>query len=210
MITSYVSQNTTLTTMENIHYSFTGESQEFGRWEQAENKYSEMDWNESSFEEFLRITREQVEGDIDEISEAYIDILSPEDLTANLIIDSLEAHAADENNVGQREGFQYRVRDDNSISAAYYYYTTTVDITEDLEIEELPSQKRIPFEVHPDKRLIIVETTMPAYVGKLKSIINKKTSLEVATTGNLNVVEDRAENIVREFIEKFEREDSHE
>lgn len=206
VIGNYISQNVTLGVMENIHQEFVGESRDFNRWEQVQKEYANQDWNATTFEEFLRITKERVEGDIEEISQAYIDILGPDNLTTKAITESLDAHPVSEEG-GQREGFQYRYSEDNeSISASYYYYTSSVDITEDLEIEELPSQKRIPFEIHLRRRLIIVKTTMPSRVGKLKKTIDDETIMDVDTTGNLNLVEEQADQIVQSFIHEFDQE----
>jgi hypothetical protein len=208
VIGDYVKPNVTLEGMNQIHAEYTGSDGDFTRWEQAQKEYANMDWSENTFEEFLRICRSVVEGDIDEIAEAYLDILEPKELDKNTIIQSLKTQQVTEENSGQREGFQYRVRNDGTIDAAYYYYSSEVDITEDLEIEELPNQKRIPMRFNTDRRLVVIETTRPASVQKAKASINENTLLKTATTGNLNLVEDRAEEIVRSFIDSFEREDS--
>lgn len=207
IVGDYVKPNSTLTTMNRIHRELTGTQGEFGRWQQVQEEYGSQEWDDNSFEEFLRVCRQYVEGDIEEISEAYLDILEPEELSQDLITDTLKSNLAGDE-VNRREGFQYRRRDDGRVSASYYYFTTDIEITENLEIEDIPNQKRIPLKFDPERRLIIVETTMPARVQKAKSVINEKTILDVATTGNLNLVEQEAESRVRSFIDSFERADT--
>ena len=208
VVTDYIQPNTTLSTAETIYYKTAESSVNYGRWEQVENDFANVDWDEEGYEDFLRTAKKEVEGDIDRISESFIDILDPDEISVELITGAFDSHLVNEEEaIGQREGFQYRIEGEKELSGAYYYHTTDVDITGDLEIEELPNQKRIPFNIDVEKRLITVETTMPARVQKLRAEIDDKTLLEVETTGNLNEVEDEAEKIVRSFIDSFEHYD---
>lgn len=207
VIGDYLKQNLILKDMDRLHNEFTGNSSNFGRWEKVQKKYVDMDWTESRFEEFLRLAHDTVEGSIDEISEAYIDILRPEDLSVELITSSFDSSSIGNEPPGQREGFRYRVREDGMINVSFYYLTKSVDISDDLELEELPNQERIPMLIDVEKRLIIVQTTSPSKVQKAKAEMNKKTILEVTTTGNLNQRENQAEEIVRGFIDEFETEE---
>ncbi|WP_152418142.1 hypothetical protein [Haloferax sp. ATCC BAA-644] len=206
VIGNYIKPNCTLETMKKIHSDFTGESKKFSRWERGQEEYGQQEWDDTSFEEFLRITKEAVEGDIEEISEAYLDILEPEEITTDLITGSLDSNLVVSDDSSRREGFQYRIDKKGHVRASYYYYTSDVTITEDLEIEDLPNQKRIPMTFVPERRLVIIRTTQPALVGKAKKTIDELTVLDVDTTGNLNLVEDDAEEIVRSFIDSFKTE----
>lgn len=205
VIGDYVKPESTLVTLEEIHREFTGEEQSYSRWSQGQEFFMQVEWDESSFEEFLRVCKEKVEGDIEQISEAYLDVLEPDELSGDFIYESLQSNLADQE-IGQKEGFETRKLEDGRVQATYYYYTTEVDISEQLEIIDIPNQKRIPLEFEPENRLIVVKTTRPARVQKAMSIINKYTEMKVGITGDLNSAPDDAEGIVRGFIESFPEE----
>lgn len=207
-IGDYIRQNVTLKEMKDIHRRFTGENKDFGRWENVEKQYLKMEWDQERYTEFLEISRDVVEEDVTEISEAYLDILEPEEITVETIVNSLDPYKASDRSSPTREGFRYTKRSDDLVTANYYYYTSDVDISEGPKLEEIPNPKRIGMRFIPSIRLVVIETTQPAMVGKVKSVLNDKTMLDVAVTGNLNLIPDQAEETIQSFMAEYTPEDN--
>lgn len=208
VISGYIRENGgTLNTMDNIYQRLVGDRKNFSRWHDTEQKFLEIEWDEETSRQFLEYAKNEIEESKDTISQAYLDIIGPEEIDTNSIINELDAHKVTSQN-GGREGFQFTERNDGLIEAEYFYYSEDVHVTADLEIDAIPDQKRIPFRVDPDKRLVIVRKTQPSKVMKLNSVLNK-TVLETETTGNIRAIpKRRAKKIVREFVESFEEADS--
>lgn len=204
VINEYISPDSTLTTMKGIHEELTGESRTFTRWEDVEQRYLQMDWDGDKFQRFLELSRDFVEGDTETSSESYFDIVEPEDDLADTIISELSARQATEaGDLGMEEGFVHRVRDDGVIQGTYYYASISIEITAEPDIRRQPSPKAISFRIHPENKLLIIETTHPAHVQKIQSVFNNETAVEVNICGDLTVFPSQADESVISFINSF-------
>lgn len=208
VISGYIRENGgTLNTMDNIYQRLVGERKNFSRWHDTEREFLELEWDEELSRRFLEYAKNEIEENQDTISQAYLDIIHPEEIDADTIYNELEAHQVTSQN-GGREGFQATRRDDGLIEAEYLYYSEDVHVTADLEIDSIPDQKRIPFRVDPEKRLVIVRNTQPSKVIKLNSVLNN-TVLETTTTGNIKTLpKQQAKQIIRNFVRSFEKADT--
>lgn len=201
VIGDYIKPDSTLTTMKRIHTEFTGEKRDFTRWDGAETTYLKMDWNGEDYRRFLELAREYVEGDTEEMSEAYFDITEPEDLSVDEVVSELsKKDLADMADLDAEEGFTYRILDDGTVEGTYHYATVSVEITAEPELKRQPNPKLVNFSIDPEQRLLIVSSTYPPYVQKLQSVVNGHTDMEVAICGNVTILPNQADDRVISFI----------
>jgi hypothetical protein len=214
VINEYIRPDSTLKTMMGIHQELTGESKRFHRWEDVELEYLQMDWNDDTFLRFLEIAREFVEGDTEQISESYFDIVKPDDDLADTVIKELSAREVEETEgLITEEGFAHRELDGGLIQGTYYFSTVSIEITAEPEIRRQPTRKSINFRIDPGQRLLIAETTYPAHVRKIQAVFNNETAIEVAICGDQTVFPSQADENVTSFINEFRSEEdqiSHE
>lgn len=208
VINEYIKPDSKLTTMERIHEQFTGETKSFTRWSDVEKAYLKKEWDDESYRRFLELSREFVEGDTETTSESYFDIVEPKQNLLETAVNDLSAREATESDDSKlRKGFVHRERDDGIIEGTYYYSSVSIEITADPDIRRQPTPKSINFRIDPNKRLLIAETTYPAHVQKIQSVINKKTTMAVTICGDLTVFPDQADRSVISFINEFRNEE---
>lgn len=201
VIGGYIQQHGTLITMEQIHNQFTGKSEEFSRWEEVEKQYRGMDWDDESFTEFTLTAKNVVEGGIEEISESYFDIITPEDLSKDQVKEELERITLDESASPEtRHGVQFR-EDDGVFRGNYYYSTIDVDITSEGSVDRLVTEKSIPFRIEVDDQLLVAETTYPAYVQKIKGVFGNQTDMSLIVSGDITAIPDQANERLEGFLQ---------
>lgn len=208
VINEYIRPDSTLATMEGIHEELFGEPRDFTRWDDVEKAYMEIDWDDETYSRFLELAREFVEGDTETMSESYFDIVEPEENLSETVLRELSAREAQESeDFGMEEGFVHRERDDGVIEGTYYYADVSIEITAEPDIRPQPNPKSINFRIDPDERLLIVETTYPAYVQKIQAVFNNETEIDVAISGDLTVFPEQADQRVISFINQFRDEE---
>lgn len=207
VINEYIRPDSTLATMERIDRELTGDPQDFTRWEDVERAYLQMDWDDESYLRFLNLSREFVEEDMETASEAYFDIVEPEENISEIVVSELSAREATESgSFDIEEGFVYRERDDGIIEGTYSYPNISTEITAEPDIRRQPSPQSIEFRIDPEERLLIVETTYPAHVRKIQSVFNNETTINVTICGDLTVFPSQADESVISFINAFREE----
>lgn len=168
----------------------------------------EMDWNDQMYIQFLEIAREHVEGDTETVSESYFDIVEPEEDIGEKFKRELSAKEVREDpDLGVEEGFSLRERDDGVIEATYHFATVSTEITAGPDLKRQPTPKSISFRIKPEQRLMVVETTYPAHVQKIKAVINNDTPFSVAICGDVTKFPDSADEKVISFINEFRDEE---
>lgn len=201
VIGGYIKQHGTLITMERIHNQFTGGSEEFSRWEEVAKLYRGMEWDDESFTEFTLTAKNVVEGGIEEISESYFDIITPEDLSEDVVREELDRITLDESAPPEtRHGVQYR-EDSGVFRGNYYYSTIDVDITSEGSVDRLVTEKSIPFRIEVEDRLLVAETTYPAYVQKIKGVFGNQTDLNLIVSGDITAIPDQADERLEGFLQ---------
>lgn len=208
VIGEYIRPDHTLVLMERIHQDLTGRSEDFHQWEDVEKKYMQMDWDGQKYIQFLEIAREHVEGDTETVSESYFDIVEPEEEIGEVFKKELQAREVQEDpDLGVDEGFSVRERDDGVLEATYHFATVSTEITAEPDIKRQPTPKSISFRIKPEEELMVVETTFPAHVQKIGSIISGIKPLEVAICGDVTKFPDSADEKVISFINEFRDEE---
>jgi len=208
VINEYIRPDSTLATMEGIHKELTGEAKDFTRWEDVEISYLQRDWDDESYQRFLELSREFVEGDTETTSESYFDIVEPEEDLRETVINELSAReAAESEDLGVEEGFVHRERNDGIIEGTYYYSNVSIEITAEPDIRRQPTPKSINFRIDSEERLLIIETTYPAHVQKIQAVFNNETAIEVTICGDLTVFPSQADERVISFINAFRDEE---
>ena len=205
IIDNYIrANNATLDVMELIHRQFTGNEVNFSEWNDVVEHYRSMDWDGESFERFLNISRDTIESNVKQITESYLNITEPEDLSREFVREQLDANSVNpESSADERVGFIYRTIDDGVFACSYFYTTISIQVTREPSIEEFPDRKSINLRIDPNRRLIIIESTYPAYVRKVEGIINNDTDMNTETCGDLTAFPDQADERIGNFIKKF-------
>lgn len=208
VINEYIRPDSTLDTMERIHSELFGESGDFTQWKDVEREYLQVEWDAESYRRLLELSRDFVEGDTETKSEAYFDIVDPEEDLVETALSELSAREAPEPDEDVMEdGFVHRQRDDGVIEGTYYYSNLSLEITAEPDIRRQPDPNSINFRIDPDERLLIIETTYPAHVRKIQSVFNNDTAIDVAVCGDLTIFPDQADERVISFINEFRSEE---
>lgn len=211
VVHEYIQRKKGLFTMEDIHHRVFGEDVTFTTWKSVDEKYAEVDWDSNTFEEFLLTTKQVVDGGLDRISESYFDIMKPENLTVNRATSELDQNPYDETASSDQEpsGFEYEV-DDGVIHVRYIHTDVTTDISPTGQVKDLVSEDSINFRIHPDKQLIVVESTYPPDVQTMKGVFRKQTEFATTVCGNLTTDFEEANSKVKQFQDSFETADLEE
>jgi hypothetical protein len=208
VIREYIRPKATLTNMAQIHAQLTGGREDFTRWDDVETTYYNMTWDEENFNSFLMASKEIVEGGVDKITESYFDIVEPEEFDIEDIKFELDANLLDNDaDRTEREGFRYEVTDDGILRGTYYYTNINLDITSQGEVDRLITEESIPFRINPDERLLVAESTYPAYVQKIQGIFND-TGFSVVVSGNLTSYPEQADERIQAFLNSFEMQEN--
>ena len=206
VIDEYISKKKGTVAMETIHNRVFDEQVTFSTWNQAKERYSEIEFDPDLFEEFLLTSREIVEGGLDRISEAYFRIEKPDELTTEVITGILDQYwYENRQDAEEPDGFNYEVDGEGIVRASYIYTDVSTDITATGQIEETVQEDSVSFRVNPDKRLIIVESTYPPDVQRMKGVLRRHTSFATTICGSLTSDPDEANERVGEFEDSFVR-----
>jgi hypothetical protein len=206
VIRDYIKRKKGLVTMEEIHNRIFEENQTFTTWKSVEEFYESVEWEQEKFEEFLLTAREHVEGGFDRISESYFDIQQPENLTTQLATNMLDEALYDENPPEDEEpdGFRYETDEDGVVHARYIHTDVRTNVTATGEVDQLTSEDAVTFRIHPDQQLMVVESTYPPDVQRMKGAIRKKTSMAATVCGSLSSNYEEANARVKNFQDSFE------
>lgn len=199
VIGEYIRPNGTLNTMNRIHKQFTGEVEEFSKWQEVEKMYISKEWDEEKVRDFALTSKEIIESGVDELAESYFDILN-KDIDAELIESKLEANKVSE---GDGSGFRYTSHDDGTFSGVYFYQTLDVDVTSNGIIERLTTEKSVAFRVDPENNLVIAETTYSPLVQKLGGVFRNELDIPVGVCGDITALPEQAKGRVSSFLDTF-------
>jgi hypothetical protein len=205
VIDEYIARKKGLAAMKRIHRRVFDEKLEAGIWRKVREQYSEMDWDDDTFEEFLYTAKEIVEGGLERIPEAYFDVERPENLTTERVASELDDYLFDdrESTSDEPDGFQYSLNDNGVINATYVYTDVSTDISATGQVERRVSEDSVSFRINPDQQLIIVESTYPPDVQRMKGVFRNKTNFAITICGNLTGDPDIANKRVNAFRESF-------
>lgn len=207
VIQKYIRRKKGLVTMENIHARVFSESVRFTTWSQVDEWYADIDWDQETFQDFVLTAKEVVEGGLDRISEAYFEIKKPNNLTLSRVINELENSPYDEkaNPDTEPDGFQYEVGEEEGIVHGTFIYTNVkTNIRATGTVWNNRSEDSINFRIIPDDELLIVESTYPPYIQKMKGAIRTKTGMAMVVCGSLTSDYETANERVKAFQDSFE------
>jgi len=204
VIREYIQRKKGLRTMERIHRRVFDEEVSFTMWSDVEEKYEEIEFDNDLFEEFLLTSKDLVEGGFDRISEAYFDIERPDDVTTTRLTEELGDFKYDEegSDSEDRDGFQFNDNDNGEITGSYIHTDVETNITAAGEVRELVSEDSVDFRILPDDELVIVETTYPPDVQRMKGAFGK-TDIAVTVCGSLTSNFSEANERVEAFRDSF-------
>lgn len=195
--------------MEQIHKEVHGGDPDlsFTSWAQVEEEYENIEWDQDLFDKFLLTAKKYVDGGLERISESYFQIKQPKNPTTEWLVGELEKNTYDEDIPDEKEpdGFQYDViqRDGTDIVQASYVYTDVkTDISATGKVRSRVSETAIDFRILPSQSLIIVESTYPPDVQKMKGVFGK-TDLAAVVCGDLTSNYDEANERVEAFRRSF-------
>jgi len=204
VIEEYISKKKGTVAMENIHRRVFDEQVTFSTWKEVKDRYKSIDFDPELFENFLLTAREIVEGGLDRISEAYFNINKPDELTTDVVTGILDQYLFDNRQDAEEpDGFDYEVDNDDIVQASYIYADVSTDITATGQIEETTQEDSVSFRVNPSRRLIVVESTYPPDVQRMKGILRRHTSFAVTICGSLTSDPDEANKRVSDFEDSF-------
>ena len=206
VIDDYISRKKGLNAMQDIHRRTFDESMDFNTWQSVKDVYEEIDFTAELFENFLLNSRQVVKGGLDRISESYFRVQKPENLTVKKAKAELGSYLYEERKEESGEepdGFRYEVGENGTIHASYIHTDVTTDITATGNVEERVSEGAVSFRIEPDEQLIVVESTYPPDVQRMKGALRNSVNFAVTICGNLTAHADEANKRVDNFRESF-------
>lgn len=206
VIEDYISRKKGLNAMQSIHRRTFDEPQEFSTWQSVEEMYADIEFTSDTFEDFLLNSRQVVKGGLERISESYFRVQKPENLTVEKAEAELNAFLYEERKNDMNEepdGVRYERGEGKTIHASYIHTDVDTDITATGEIEERVSEGAVSFRIEPDEQLIVVESTYPPDVQRMKGVLGRDIDIAATVCGNLTAHADEANKRVDEFRESF-------
>lgn len=170
-IKDYVMPNEHLLAMQRIHEEFTGEKEEFNRWDEVTEVYSELEWNKERVTEFLSICKRVVDANSGSLSESYFRLHNVEDID-DLLSEFSQREYTPEAKGKAKEGFRYTQKG-SRIDGKYIYVDINTEVTFSGEIEYMLSEGSIGFTVDFRNQLLIINSSSVVDVQKTKSIFKK-------------------------------------
>jgi|GEM_PF-2446211 len=193
-----------LITVGRIYTNLTGESAEFSSFDEAEEAFLDIDWDDNTLLDFVDQVKQIVEKGENRISETYFDIIEPDDISTALIEKELSEPAYDPDESGEeKDGFEYQVGESGNIRGRYVYTDVTTNLTFNGEIQPTMSDGFIQFEIDPQKDLLIVKSTSVIDVQKARKYFNNKTSIDFAPSADYTTHTDGALDRINDFLGKF-------
>lgn len=203
MVNEYIQRKKGLVTMENIHHRVFDESASFNTWKQVNEKYEEIDWTDDIYEEFLLTSKQLVEGGLERISETYFDLKKPDNVTVGKITAEFDQNLYEDSTDKEKAGFEYEVND-GVVHAQYIYTDVKTEISAAGQVNDLISENSISFRIDPDEELVIVESTYPPEIQKMKGVFRKETDFAAVVCGNLTESPEKANKQIRKFQDSFD------
>ncbi|ARS90786.1 hypothetical protein B1756_14360 [Natrarchaeobaculum aegyptiacum] len=190
--------------MERLYRNITGESAEFSTFDEAEEAFLDVDWDDNILLEFVDQVKQIVEKGENRISETYFDIIEPDSISTAFLERELSDPAYDPDAEGEeKDGFEYQVADNGNIRGRYVYTDVTTNLTFNGEIQPTMSDGFIQFEIDPDKRLLIIKSTSVIDVQKARKYFNNKTSIDFAPAADYTTHTDGAVDRINNFLAEF-------
>jgi len=205
VLRDYVQHNRThLITVERIYQNVTGDEADFSSYDEAEEAFFEIDWNEALFLDFVDHVKQVVEKGEMRKSETYFDITEPDSISTAQIEEELSDPQYNPDASGEeRDGFEYRVGDDGKVRGRYVYTDVETNLTFDGDIQPSTSDGFIQFEIVPEENLLVVQSTSVIDVQKARKYFDRKTSIEFAPSADFTTHIDGSTERVNEFLSEF-------
>lgn len=179
----------------------------FGDIDDALEQLKQKEWDSELFDEFLNAVREVIDGGAGSFPESYFDIDEPTNPTLDRLKHELDEkpYRPDAPREEERDGFVYEVDMDGVIHATWYYTSINTGLTGMGTVEKTRNEESIRFRIHPSNRLLVVESTYPIDVQKMKRVIREETpNMDIDVTGVDPTDEDVSfTKRIEEFRESF-------
>jgi len=204
IIFQYLQPNTHLLAAERIYRHLTDENAEFTRWTEVADALEELDWNPERLKEFVTISKQIAEGTSTRISESYFNIVEPDTLTTQRVVEELDNERYEPDTVGEEKtGFQYEVHDNGLISGRYIAVDIETDISYSGDLNSLTKEKAVSFRILPEERLLIVETSSIVDIQRIKSAFGRKTNIDLTVCGAASLDSDENSERYTNFLDSF-------
>lgn len=153
--------------------------------DEAIDRLIEKDWDSEMFDLFVNTVREVIDGGAGSFPETYFDITQPTSLSLDRVKHELDQkpYRPEASNDEERDGFQYEVDGDGVVHVTWYYTSINRGITGIGNVQTTTSEESIQFRINPSRSLLVVESTYPISVQKMKRVIREETpnmSMDVA------------------------------
>lgn len=205
VIRDYVQPNRThLITVERIYQNLTNDPVEFSSFDEVEEAFIEIDWNDSTLLQFVDQVKQVVEKGENRVPETYFDIVEPTSISTALIEDELSEPTYDPDGSGEeKDGFEYQVGDGGNIRGRYVYTDVSTNLTFNGELQPTMSDGFLQFEIDPECNLLIVKSTSVIDVQKARRYFGDKTSIEIAPAADYTTHTDGAIERINDFLSEF-------
>jgi hypothetical protein len=204
IVEEYIEPGSHYIAMERVHRNTFDEDVSFDGFDEAKQEYRRKDWDLNTLRDFAAEARQVVEGGDGYISETYFDILKPETPSKEYIREEFDniPYQADEKSE-DRAGFQYEELEDE-IDGRYVYVDIDTNISYSGRVNRLVDEGSLEFRILPEEKILILQSTSVIDVQKTKSIISKKTNLEIGVSGDLTALDhDLAASRIDDFRDSF-------
>lgn len=158
----------------------------FDDFDAARERFATKDWTEDEFERFVSAVREVIDGGAGKIPESYFDIEEPNDLSLERAKHELDQkpYRPEADPGAERDGFEYEVDSAGVIHATWYYTQVSRTLTGVGSVDQTHSEDSIRFRIHPTRNLLVVESTYPISIQKMKKVIREQTpNMSISVTG---------------------------
>lgn len=205
VLLNYVKPNHVhLITVQRLYRNLTGDSIEFTDFDEAEEAFLEIDWDDSTLLDFVDQVKQIVEKGENRISETYFDIIEPDSISQGFIENELSEPSYDPDASGEeKDGFEYQVGDDGNIRGRYVYTDIETNLTFNGDIQPTTSDGFIQFEINPQLNLLIIKSTSVIDVQKARKFFNNKTSIEFAPAADFTTHTDGSTERINDFLSEF-------